>query len=305
VSKYIIGGGITGLIASFYNPDYRIITDKIGGQMAANTAGPRILEVNEYSRMFLKDLGFENVNTKFAKIGYKVRGKIVDSISKSLRNKYYLKSRCLDDANLIPNSIMSDGKNTIEYFDISWDEIIERLISNIKKPVINKITSIDTEEKIIVLDGLPFRYEKLISTIPAPAFFKASKLNPEKELKFIQKVFIIVDSSTIDMREYEYIYYPECQYPYHRISKVGSNKLSIEFTTNEDTSKILNYWKHISIQNIIIPIGQIQSGMISKVKDISFFGRYACWDHDLKVDDVIRQSIDYNDTERKNIYDGI
>ena len=57
-NKYILGGGISGLICSFYT-GYPIISKNIGGQMKFNTdwhLGPRFLHVDEFSTKLLKDL---------------------------------------------------------------------------------------------------------------------------------------------------------------------------------------------------------------------------------------------------------
>ena len=53
MKNYIIGGGISGLIASMYNKDFRIISRDIGGQFSEKFLGPRILEVNQDSLYFL------------------------------------------------------------------------------------------------------------------------------------------------------------------------------------------------------------------------------------------------------------
>jgi hypothetical protein len=293
MSKYIVGGGIAGLIASFYNPDFQIITDKIGGQMATESAGPRILEVNEYSETFLKDLGLKDLKTKVATIGYKVKGKIINTIDEDLRRKYYLKSRCLKNAALVPSSIMSDGKNTIEYFDINWDDIIFELISKIKCPIIGRVTDINIENKTLNIINKGHReilnYDNLISTIPAPIFFNLADIVPDEELKYLRKIFIISNEYFINTCGYDYIYYPENDYKFHRISKDRNGKIIIEFTTNENYMSILNEWDKKSNHHVVIPIGQIQSGKVQKINNISFLGRYSEWDHDIKVDDIVRK----------------
>jgi len=293
VSKYIIGGGIAGLIASFYNQEYQIISDNIGGQMVMNNAGPRILEANEYSEAFLKDLGLTKLNIKTAKIGYKVDGRIVDSITNELRLQYYLKSRCITNASNVPSSIMSDGKNTIEYFDIDWNEIVSVLVNSIKKePIIGKIEFIETDNKSLGINTengpLLLNYKNIVSTIPAPIFFSIASTKPKISLKCVPKIFFIVSNSYIDIGDYDYVYFPEDKYDFHRISNVGNGKVAIEYTTHSKLRNIVNKWTHYTTQYFSMPIGQIQDGKVQNIDSISFLGRYASWNHDIKTDDIIK-----------------
>ncbi len=291
MSKYIIGGGIAGLIAAYYNKEYKIISQDIGGQMVSKNVGPRILEVNQYSKEFLNDLGIKECPIKIAKIGYKVEGKLVNSISEDLRKKYYIKSRCLHTAAIVPSSIMSDGKSFIEYFDIDWDKVVSILVNSIEKPINGKVSLIDTTNHILKVesDGSEIlRYDSLVSTIPAPVFFKISNLQPEQELKYVQKVFVVMNEDQIDFGEFDYIYFPDSAHGYHRISKTGNGKASIEYTTNKSYKSIIQTWSMYSREHHVIPVGQIQSGKVQEINDILFLGRYASWDHDIKTDDIVK-----------------
>src|SRR3990167_7985279 len=79
--KYIIGGGISGLVFQFYHPEYTIITPDIGGLF--KSAHIAIIHDTSETRHFLKNLGYENIE-KLAKksyIGYYNKGWISDVLS--------------------------------------------------------------------------------------------------------------------------------------------------------------------------------------------------------------------------------
>jgi hypothetical protein len=292
--RYILGGGIAGLIAAYYNKDYVIISDKIGGQMAAGGMGPRILEVNDNSTRLLEDLGFDIVPIKTARIGYKCHGVYKEKLTPEDREEYYLKSRNLTTAAEVPSSVMSDGKKEIKYFDINWNELIERLVNSITTDTIfSNAKKIDVENKVIMLDnGMEVNYEHIISTIPAPIFLKLSGLEPEEKLVFCKKVFILINENYIDLKDYDYIYFPCKDTLYHRISRVGVNMAAIEFTTTVNTKTLFDKWKNIAKKAVELPVGQIQSGKVQEIKGVTFVGRYACWNHDIKTDDVVEQAND-------------
>jgi hypothetical protein len=299
VSKYIIGGGIAGLISAFYNKDYKIITDKIGGQMAMNNAGPRILEVNKYSDILLKDLGLNDCDIKTATIGYRINNKFVNEINEDTRKQYYMKSRCLKDVSTVPSSIMSDGKNTIKYYDIEWDCILNKLTEAIfDNIIIGKVNIIDTNNNILLVntdlknpDIAYFEYDKIISTIPAPIFFRISNLNPLMELKYAKKVFIILSNDYMNIDNYDYVYYPEDKYEFHRATRLKNGRIALEYTTEHSYRSVLNKWNLFSNSYSHIPIGQIISGKVQTIENVEFIGRYACWNHDIKTDDIVKKFI--------------
>lgn len=292
MSKYIIGGGIAGLIAAFYKHDYKIIADELGGQMAKKGLGPRILEVNENSANLLADLGFDIVNIKVAKIGYRYENRLHNTITPEYRRLYYIKSRNLKDTSeiVVPRSIMSEGKNEIKYFDIKWADLIDRLHIAIKDRIIlGKVNKIDLKNKVLELNDkkTKLKFKELISTIPAPIFCKLANIKPEVPFKAEKKVFIIVPANAVDIREYKYVYYPENSL-YHRITNLGNNRAAIEYTGNHFKAQTLfNKWKHIAINAKELPDGQIVSGKVPYVPGVEFAGRYAEWNHDIKTDDLV------------------
>lgn len=289
--KVIIGGGISGLIAAFYNEDYFLISKDIGGQMVNNFLGPRILEIDEYSEMFLDDLGIEKVE-KVAKIGFMDSEEVKTESDSDFRLKYYLKSRCLDKALNIPDSIMSQGKNYINYYDVDWNYVVDKIKSKIKDKIINSnVSYIDVESNTLLLDdGRIIEYEDIISTIPAPIFYKLINETAGVEFKFIPKLFIVVDKINIDMKNFDYVY---ClgNNKFHRITKINDNKYAIEYTTKERYENIIKNWYPSPKTYCQVLYGQIVSGKVDSFDNISFVGRFAEWKHGIKINNVIERFV--------------
>ena len=289
MAKYILGGGIAGLITAFYNPEYTIITDSIGGQMSDTGLGPRILEVNEFSSALLDDLGYEDLPTKTAKIGYMVWGQYVNELTDELKLEYYKKSRYLSELKEPPKSVMSDGKKEIVYYDINWVDLVNRLIIELKNdPIIGTIHSIDTSHREVKVDSNIFKYDTLINSLPAPLFFKLSYLEPEQKLTYVPKTFIITESF-FNMGDFDYVYFPGDEVPYHRVTKLNDGKVAVEFTTPQHKDELLEDWPE-AIDAKTIFAGQIQSGNPGHIDNVYYVGRFGCWDHDLKTDDVVLQA---------------
>jgi len=289
MSKYILGGGIAGLITAYYNPQYTIISDKIGGQMADTGLGPRILEINDNSTKLLYDLGFEKIGMKVASVGYMINGRYISNLDNEQKINYYMKSRCLESRKNIPSSIMSDGKKHIRYWDIDWNDLIYRLMDGIQStPIIGKISHINTEKKKLKVDGITLEYDTLVSTIPAPLFFKLANEKPYKELTFVNKTFIIVPEF-FDMKHFDYVYFPGPDVEYHRVTKLDNDRFAIEYTTHRSSEDILGEWPDaLNVKTLFA--GQIQSGEIKVIDDVYYIGRFGCWDHDIKTDDVVFQA---------------
>jgi hypothetical protein len=290
MQRYILGGGIAGLITAFYNQDCIIISDNIGGQMADTGLGPRILEANEFSTTLLNDLGYENIPTKTAKVGYMVWGQYLDSLTEELKLEYYKKSRYLSELKEAPKSVMSDGKKEIVYYDIDWNDLINRLIGRIEQePILGKIEDIDVINQVITIAGMgEFKYSKLINTLPAPLFFnRLAKIPPEEKLTYVPKTFIITDPF-FNMKDFDYVYFPGDEVNYHRVTKLNSGKVAVEYTIPEHKHDVLEDWPDAEAKTI--PAGQIQSGKPGYIENVYYIGRFGCWDHDLKTDDIVAQA---------------
>src|SRR3972149_2445932 len=95
MTKYILGGGIAGLIYAFYNKDYEVISTEFGGQMASYfKLGSRYLHRTDQAINFLKDLNLPVEEIRIT-TGYQTRTDSYTDImmDEDFKKRYYMKSR--------------------------------------------------------------------------------------------------------------------------------------------------------------------------------------------------------------------
>ena len=287
MATYILGGGISGLICSFYT-GFKVISKDIGGQMNFKTdwhLGPRYLHVDEFSTKLLKDLNIKakkvNIN-----IGFNMNGDFCenDDIFKDL---YYKKTRKLKRTHI--KSSASQGRKTFLSYDIDIKLIVKKLLEKTKLNIINtNVKKINLNTKELVLDtGEKLSYNKLISTIPAPIFKQISGAEMP-EFKSLKKTFVLTQHP-FNLKDFDYVYFAGNE-PFHRVTKCPEkpNHFIMEFV--DDDIKY-NYFK--GVEEAEIWLGQIQDteSFTEAFKDVEFLGRYAEWRHNILTNDIIRRSI--------------
>lgn len=304
MSKFVLGGGIAGLIFCFYNNEFKLLTKDIGGQFNSNySLGPRLLQNNEYNKQLLKDLKM-SAQIKVAKVGYFYDERFHDICGKELRKKYYLKSRMLDSTNdkniIVPDSSLSEGNNEIEYFDIDFNELINRLTKNINIKLCF-VKNIDVFNNKIIFSTQKYgrklhnnNFKRIVSTIPAPILDKLCNVY-NGSYNYLKKCFVVVPGNSIILHGYDYVYFID-KYNFHRVTKIKSNlgleRLVVEYVTTSEKRDFSNEWPNF-IQVHSIQIGQIVSGTPTTYENITQIGRYAEWKHSVKIQDVVKKALEY------------
>jgi len=327
MENIIIGGGLSGLIYAYYNRDYKIIADKIGGQaMSSFNLGPRLLQAEDDTSMnLLSSLGFKcfikkeeydyrihqnPMFIKVAKIGYMKNGVITNKATNSFRSKYFIQSRCLEGEVdvIMPNSIMSENKTKIEYFDITHEQLAKLLINELLKDYRMyeaKVEQIDVPENTIYINENGNRrsliYDKLVNTIPFPTFF--SLCNPFCKVQdFDAKTKYFIEIDKYAMKEYisdefDYIYYID--HPWNRIT-MGEKTVIVECTGEDKYNEFYKRYKHLEWDSFRLPCGQIQKSVDIltinhdgvEIDNVRMLGRYATWNHSTLIQDVIKKSME-------------
>lgn len=326
MENLIIGGGLSGLIYAYYNKDFKIIADKIGGQATTSfNLGPRLLQIDDTSKQLLSSLGFKNFLTKdeydynvhpnpmfikVAKVGYNINGIVTNKPTNSFRSKYFIQSRCLEgEAEVImPESAMSGNQKEIKYYDITHEKLARILIDVLAQEhriYETKVEQIDIpNDQLYIYDGKDrktLKYNKLVNTIPFPIFF--SLCNPfckVEDFDVHAKYFIEIDKYI--MREYisdsfDYIYFVD--HPWNRLT-VGENTIIVECTGEDKYNEFHSRYKNIKWNSFRLPCGQIEKSvdMLTinhdgvEIENIRMLGRYATWNHSTLIQDVIRRSME-------------
>lgn len=302
MDKYIIGGGITGLVWKFYHPEFTVISPDLGGMFAKSYMV--WLHDTAETRKLLTDLGME-VKPKKSYIGYYHRGWIQDyqtedmnllliqkKMSKwnePLNRDFVPRTRDLSLSNI-------GGTNYMRTLDTDLSKIIEKL--NEGAGIVNGfVTQIgpDTLSYKTSKDGDPTTvpYRKLVSTIAAPFFWKA--YGQEREFKFspITNVIVRERPKTFDDR-YEMVYYDD-SVPYTRISHLGG-KYALEFTGEISRDEFHTLFPDLTVEDFfVVKQGRIYQGEpnVSPSENIVFSGRFGRWEYGITTEHVVKHAIDH------------
>jgi len=287
--SYILGGGVSGLILSYYL-NIPIICEggNLGGQLTEKEwhMGPRYLHVDEFSTKLLTDLNLP-LDKEVIKIGYNMDGNFCEK-NDEFRQKYYEKTRG-SKKGFIPSS-MSGGKSEFESYKINLQTVIQRL----KEALFRKdhmlipfnVKTINPATKKIVLDdgdNMQLEYDKLISTIPVTVFNKISTEPIHGDFRALKKTFILSESKMV--WDYTYVYFAG-EESYHRITCQDGNVV-FEYTGKE----VDMGWNEVDRAEMWT--GQIiDSADKMEMEGIVFVGRYAEWRHNFLIGDAIKRALE-------------
>ena len=304
--KFILGGGIAGLLCAFYLKDYTIISDNLGGQNSEDfSLGPRLIKVDEYTTKLLKDLNIQAEKVIY-KIGYKEDKKIYSSIPQGFKEKYVQHTRELDNTE---NSHLSSGESSVECYDFDYQKLVKTLIDKTKTYVIGKVKNIEYDKITFIDSFFALNYNKLISTLPLPLFYKISDQEHKvKDFDTFDTTFVLIESEKqddISMSElYNYIYIVD--EPFHRktfLKREYKNKIQyiLEYkgvlTATELTKIFMNFYYDVELIHDVKQIKVIPRCQIKQSKNIlqdnitgtRFLGRYAQWNHQIKINELLKE----------------
>lgn len=318
---FILGTGIAGLVAAWHYRNYKvtIIGDKFGGQMASGVSlGPRIIQKDESTENFLKELDINNINTSIAKVLYYYNSKIYEKAPDGFIEKYNSISR---DSESVQKHVMSENKNEIEYFDLKYNDLINILISKLKSHknitiIEEKVNSI--KDNIILTDNNKYDLKHgcyKINTILLPIFINLinasneirSKLNLKSKLiNFYKQKNLSKSDKNINkiyLKKYNvnllYTYFVNSfeqdgrilQHPYHR-STFTNDSIIYESQFRLDDLDEINYnCGNISFDvDFLASIPKIVNNDLPYLMIDSWrmFGRFAEWDQSIKLNELLK-----------------
>jgi hypothetical protein len=267
--RLILGGGPTGLILGAIH-GFPVVTDDI-----RTPNGPIYLYETPMTKIFMKSIGFEDVPTKEISIGYYFRGKVSDEPSEMSVLEYSLKMK--KRTPYIPTKF--------RYFDISWKTLMSRVLEKNSEVYLDKIQTIDLTNHELHSDvGNVYRWNILISTIPAPLFKRLSgnvlpwgfKFIPVNHVKWLKTWTFTTDADSPkqqDWSKFDYVYF--CDYDDRRIR--WTNDGTVESISDRMIEGMSRY--------------RIIDGLVTNVKDVQFAGRFARWDESRLISDDIEEAI--------------
>ena len=130
--KYILGGGITGLIWAYYNKDFFIITPEIGGQMNNYfSVGPRYLHNTNNAKKFLKGLNLP-IKEILIRVGYWQNGRFIEPDSE-FRKKYFMNSRGIENLDGYDETVMNTDIKEFIALEVDFKQLISVLENKLKE----------------------------------------------------------------------------------------------------------------------------------------------------------------------------
>lgn len=291
MSKFILGGGISGLLYAYYNKDFTIISPDIGGKLN-NKFFENIfyLHATESTEILLKDLDISH-SKKTQLIKYVKDSKIVRDIT--IEDKIDFIKKKLNDDSYNPKDLnLSTSDYYISVFELNYGELLEKLTSNINyiKDSVIKIT-----EDEIITENTRYKYSNLVSTINSKLFWSMYSTKSEIRLASEAITFLLVDSLPENLKntKFDLCYFIDRDNKITRISKRRRDQKDSYlyefsgFLTKEECSE------YIPKDSSIIEYYVDNDGLIFTdknnipPKNVLFVGRFAAWNHSDKQQDVI------------------
>ena len=306
--KYILGGGLSGLIFSFYHPEYTLISTNLGGKLRnENLSSTILIHDTLETRKFLDDLNIQ-YSLQAHIVKYVVNGKINNNPDEEDIKNYIQKK--LTKCSSLPKITNINFKNKrfsaehkINKLSVNSIDLLEVLVKNKTDNWIeNKVIQI-TEEDIIFDDRNRIGYKDLVSTIPAYLFWNIYEKPRYKPKQFTYYPITFVLSSTNPFpgdNEWDLLKFSDSDILYTRVNRQVKDKgqgFLYEFTGKIDQAEIIEKHKELKI----IEIYHDACGVIVRQKNnispinIRFLGRFSQWDPDIHIQDVIKESkTDFN-----------
>jgi len=277
--NYILGGGLVGLVTAYYNPSYTVI-DELKSRPNGFPCGPEYLWHTPDVVDLLDDLKLDyNVKKIIIKYG---NGSDDDTLNKSI---YYSKSRCSPVVIPPSHKAVCEGKGEIDIVDVNFTTLRLELLKHVNVIEGRAHHIMYTN---FMIDHSRYEYDKLISTIPAPIFFK-DYVQGQYDRKFLytskifQRVFTTINNADV-------IYICDPSLNISRITKVNDETVVYEYNVTEDQyERVMELTKNnMNIQGRRIA-QVISSEPVKDIDNVKFVGRYARWEHGIKMHDVIKE----------------
>lgn len=298
MKKIILGNGISAKVFAFYNPEYIRIAPS-GESQAERKSFLHLatLHRTRWSDEFLVDIELSDVEEDELSIGYWFKDKFCQSSPEGEVMELFLRKKLAGlkpPPSLFPKESMIYkpylGTSTLYTYKIKLEEVMGALNKKMgERGIIDaKITAIH-DGFVSLSNGQSLPYSHLVSTIPATMFWEIYEgKSQEKKVFHSNSLFLqTMDYSTwLDMGHPELkdkiiCYFPEKKYPFDRVwqrKELYGDEIAIEGS--------MKFAEAIELKNARL----IRSYSNMPPPNIIFLGRYAEWNPDIMVHNVIGRS---------------
>jgi hypothetical protein len=300
--KYVLGGGIAGLLWAYYHPDYVLVTDKLGWSVVG--VHPLVLlHDTPLTRQLVCDVEMavdsDAIATHNKRILYLTEdGSTAEPTAEHLDAillKKMIPWTSIRDVRLVGATLTIHSRAHISrphepVIDVDIHGLIGRLVKAVTRRdqiVLHKVTKVWANA--FATENGTYGFDHLVTTLPAPTFARLWQGPPTwtPVLNCVPVTLVMSQAVPDGARKADIVYDARPQSPVSRTAQLGT-QVQYEITG------------HISMrdQDVVplVPSGQfpypfgriIQDTSISSpVPTIVFLGRFAEWDYRLLVDDIL------------------
>jgi len=317
----VLGAGVAGLVAGFYEKNSTIIGMKPLGQLDLPfTPGPRLIQYNLHTARFVKDvmMGSENSSytavTKKAKIGYEENGIVSDIYSDEFKEKYSELTRGKNRTKT--SSYMSEGRESVrhivfvdqngeeveESYKFLFKEVLRQLRIN-NALIEQKVIAIDVTNNTVETEHYIYKYKKLISTLHIDIFRKLlihnSHLNHVLDMMYMTNKFDLKNKNFWKCTHNKQDLYLKKSYDYiYSVDGIHSRRtffkdyVVLEVLDKNIAESLIG--REIQLQINDVPLQMKYSfedihTLLAAPSNIEFIGRYAEWNHKIKLNEVLNK----------------
>lgn len=310
VKTFILGGGLAGLIAAYYNPEYQVVSSNLGGQLLTKwPLGPRYLHESPALERLLGEINLP-ILKKEVEIGYYDKEFIEPSIEHF--RAYWKKTR--GDTFPKEPGFMMRGEDLLEVFETSQAQLCMTLISKVeeeKRWLDGVVHQVDLRKRRFYLQGRGWQdYDVLINTLPAPVFFSflvAENIQglledqwtlPDLRYKPIDFFYGSITAPWLQKVVWEkgasfsFIYFPRGPTCFYRVTKVEEPYVVFETTRDLPLQVVaeVRVEDHTRLEVGKILDGKLQYQLLPwESFGIRHFGRFARWEDDLMTHHLVEK----------------
>lgn len=292
MSKFVLGGGLSGLITAYYNPEYTVVSPEYGGFIDTKFGQAFVvLHGTEEMRELFHELGVPCFE-KTIEIGYyhsdwgEVRTDLGDEEEAFARR--YVEEK-------LPPRFQPGKDLELSAPGSSWDalfvdsSIVKALANEVEARVSGWVEDFGNGEMTIHPTGSAkdtVEYDDVVSTLPATLFQRLADVDWELDHEpttYAELKREKVPDRYLD-KPWNILYVVDESVEYHRIVRnMLSSRYYVECLGDVDV--------YGSIDSVTNETGVISDEDIRPPNDdVSFLGRYAEWNHEKRIDHVIKEA---------------
>ena len=284
MSKYVIGGGLAGMLVGYFNPEYTVITPEPAGFIESKIGRAFVvIHEDEDTLQLFDELGV-TVFRKNVKVAYFDNGKLSRKPPDKGFGERYLRRKLPEE--FIPDDGQLAGTPGHEFAGLFVDD---NLIDALREHVdvmygyVENITDGELTVSPEIGGEVTQPYDECISTIPAPLFQKLVDCDLDWTLDSHPVTYAEVSQIDASLRgkPWNYLYIASGSYAMHRVVRHMISS---------------NYFIEIRGENpgfgraITNPSGLIREESIEAPYGIKLIGRYATWDPNVLTNEVIYEA---------------